>query len=102
MTPNIPGQPLKPDVRGTCTLAHLVAVLVFIALCPLAVAQVQVSISPSSVTAATLATQQFTAIVMGSTNTAVTWKVNGVAGGNSTYGVVSTAGLYLSPANVPS
>ena len=103
MTPNIPGPLLKPDVRGRCTLAHLVAVFVFLgALCPLAVAQVQVSISPSLVTAATLATQQFTAIVAGSTDTAVTWKVNGVAGGDSTYGVVSTAGLYLSPANVPS
>ena len=65
-------------------------------------AQVSVSISPSLVTLATLATQQFTATVSGTTNTAVTWEVNGVAGGNSTAGLVSTAGLYFGPASVPS
>jgi hypothetical protein len=42
-------------------------------------AQVSVSISPSLVTLATLATQPFTATVSGTTNTAVNWQVNGVA-----------------------
>jgi hypothetical protein len=72
-------------------------------------AQVSVSISPSVISMATLATQAFTATVSGSTNTGVTWQVNGVSGGNSTNGLVSTTvlgtaneALYLAPANVPS
>ena len=46
-------------------------------------------------------TVQFTATVTGTTNTAVTWSVNGVAGGNSTVGTISTAGLYTAPTAVP-
>jgi Protein of unknown function (DUF1565) len=72
-------------------------------------AQVSVTISPSTVTLATLATQSFTATVTGSTNTAVNWEVDGVSGGNSTAGLVSTTvlgtaneGIYLAPPSVPS
>src|SRR5437763_2085754 len=72
-------------------------------------AQVSVSISPSLATMATLATQSFTATVSGSSNTAVTWQVNGVIGGNSTGGVVSTTvlgtaneAIFLAPSAVPS
>jgi hypothetical protein len=61
------------------------------------------------ITLATLATQPFTATVSGSTNTAVTWQVSGVSGGNSANGLVSTTilgtaneSLYLAPAAVPS
>jgi hypothetical protein len=75
----------------------------------LVLAQVSVTISPTLVTLATLATQQFTATVTGTTNTAVTWQVNGVAGGNSTVGLVTTTipgtageSLYLGPSSVPS
>ena len=39
--------------------------------------------------------QVFTATVTGTTNTAVTWSVNGVAGGNDTYGTVVGNGNYL-------
>jgi len=72
-------------------------------------AQVSVTISPSAITMGTLATQAFTATVSGSTNTAVTWQVNGVTGGNSANGVISTTvlgtaneSLFLAPAAVPS
>jgi hypothetical protein len=72
-------------------------------------AQVSVTISPSLITMATLATQPFTATVTGSSNTAVTWQVNGVSGGTSTNGVVSTTvlgtaneAIYLGPSTVPS
>jgi len=72
-------------------------------------AQVSVTISPSVVTMATMATQSFTATVTGSSNTAVTWQVNGVSGGSSTNGLVSTTvlntaneAIYLAPASVPS
>src|SRR5579872_2736929 len=91
-------------------LVSFVAVAVMFALLPeCAGAQVSVTISPSTATMATLATQPFTATVSGSTNTAVTWQVNGVSGGSSTNGLVSTTvlgtnseGLYLAPSAVPS
>jgi hypothetical protein len=63
---------------------------------------VSVSVSPTSASVQTGATQQFTATVTGSSNTAVNWQVNGVAGGNSTVGTISTSGLYTAPATVPS
>jgi hypothetical protein len=47
-------------------------------------------------------TTTFTAQVKNSSNTAVTWKVNGVAGGNSTVGTISATGLYNAPGKVPS
>jgi len=43
------------------------------------------------------ATQQFTATIQGLTNTGVTWSVDGIAGGNSTTGTITTAGLYTAP-----
>ena len=72
-------------------------------------AQVSVTISPSIASLATLATQAFTATVSGSTNTAVSWQVSGVAGGNSASGLISTTvlgtnneAIYLAPSAVPS
>ena len=67
-----------------------------------AVPVVSVTISPTSATVATGGTQQFTATVQNAGNTAVTWQVNGVAGGNATVGTISSSGLYTAPAAVPS
>jgi len=94
----------------TTALVTFVAIAVLLALLPdCARAQVSVTISPSTATLATLATQPFTATVSGSTNTAVTWQVSGVTGGNSTVGLISTTvpgtsseALYLGPSGVPS
>ncbi len=60
-----------------------------------------VSVSPSAATVPDFGTQQFTASVNGSPTTAVTWQVNGVAGGNQTVGFISTSGLYVAPGGVP-
>lgn len=83
--------------------------LLISAFCTRALAQVSVTISPSLASVATMATQTFTATVSGTSNTAVTWQVSGVTGGNSTLGLISTTipgttglGLYLGPASVPS
>jgi hypothetical protein len=72
-------------------------------------AQVSVTISSSSITLGTLATQAFTATVSGSTNTAVTWQVNGVNGGTSSNGLISTTvlatsneAIFLAPSSIPS
>ena len=42
------------------------------------------------------------ATVKGITNTAVTWTVNGIAGGNSTVGTISSVGFYTPPGFPPS
>ncbi len=46
-------------------------------------------------------TDSFTATVTNLSSSAVTWQVNGVAGGNSTVGTISSAGVYTPPANIP-
>jgi hypothetical protein len=46
-------------------------------------------------------TLQFTAKVTGTSNTAVSWSVNGVSGGNSLVGTISNAGLYTAPQDLP-
>ena len=58
---------------------------------------VSISIAPTSVVLNTMQTQQFTATVSGTNNTAVTWSVDSVVGGNSTIGTISTTGLYTAP-----
>ena len=63
---------------------------------------ITVAISPTTVTMAVSATQQFTATVTGTNNPAVTWSVDGVSGGNTTVGTISTSGLYTSPSTVGS
>ncbi len=63
-----------------------------------------VTVAPIDSSTSAGTTVQFTATVTGTTNTAVTWSVNGVAGGNSTVGTInntSTAGLYTAPTAVP-
>ena len=55
-------------------------------------AVVSVALSPSSTSLAATATHAFTATVSGSTNTSVTWFVDGVANGSSTTGTVSGTG----------
>ena len=59
---------------------------------------ITVTISPTTATVAAGGMQQFTATVTGTTNTAVTWSVDGVNGGNNTVGTVSSGGLYTAPA----
>jgi len=45
---------------------------------------------------------QFTASVSGISNQAITWQVNGITDGDSTYGTITQDGLYTPPASVPS
>ncbi len=62
---------------------------------------ISVSVSPGSATCSAGATQQFTVTVQNATNTAVTWQVNTVSGGNSIVGTISTNGLYTAPLSPP-
>jgi Putative Ig domain len=61
---------------------------------------VSVNISPTSATVVRGGSQQFTATVSGSPNSAVKWFVQGITGGNSAVGTVSVKGLYTAPASV--
>jgi glucosylceramidase len=62
---------------------------------------VSISISPVSNSLAVNSPQQFTVTVTGASDTSVSWSVNGVTGGNSTVGTITTSGLYAAPASVP-
>jgi hypothetical protein len=61
-----------------------------------------VSVSPATALLFLGQTQQFTATVTGNSNTNVTWSVNGVGGGNSTVGTITSGGLYTAPTLAPS
>jgi trimeric autotransporter adhesin len=64
---------------------------------------ISITTNPAGVTVVyTGNTQAFTATVTGESNTAVTWEVNGAAGGNSTVGTIDTSGNYTAPSAVPS
>jgi len=47
------------------------------------------------------ASTQYSAAVTGTTNTAVTWQVNGVTGGSAATGTITATGLYTAPATMP-
>jgi hypothetical protein len=59
------------------------------------------SVSPSAASVFLGATQQFQAAMNGSAQSNVTWQVNGVAGGDATLGVISSAGMYTAPQVLP-
>ncbi len=55
------------------------------------------SVSPATATVLGNTTQQFTAATNDGSNPALSWSVNGVAGGNTTTGTISTTGLFTAP-----
>lgn len=65
------------------------------------VSPVQVTMTPTSASVALGQTQAFTATVTGTPNTAVTWSVNGVAGGSASAGTIDATGLYRAPSVMP-
>lgn len=62
---------------------------------------VTVSVSPVSASVLLGEPQIFTATVSNTSNTAVAWSVNGIPGGNTTVGTISTSGVYMSPGDLP-
>ena len=63
--------------------------------------QIEITVSPKSANVQTGNTQQFTAAVFNGANMKVTWEVNGVNGGDTTHGTISSAGMYTAPTKVP-
>ena len=60
--------------------------------------QITVNVSPKRAAVTTGQTQTFAASVTGSSNTSVSWEVDGVPGGSASVGTISTAGVYAPPA----
>ena len=56
-----------------------------------------VTVSPSSVSIAAGATQQFSAAVGNNANQSVTWSVDGILGGDLNIGVIDATGFYSAP-----
>jgi hypothetical protein len=77
-----------PSAFGTASVTVTPAVII------------SMSVSPLTATIRTGGTQRFIATVKGTTNQSVVWKVNGVTGGGSGAGKISTTGLYTAP-NAP-
>lgn len=68
---------------------------------PVTAQNISVTVSPLIAQVAPGGTQQYTATVTGTSNTAVMWSAGGVAGGNATMGTINTSGLYTAPATIP-
>jgi hypothetical protein len=73
---------------------------------PTGPSQIVVTVSPITAIVALNGTQQFQASVTGTSNTRVTWEVNGISNGNSSVGTIeangSAAAMYTAPPNLPS
>jgi hypothetical protein len=92
----------RASALGIASLAALFEFGCGIALSPpTPPAIVGVTVAPTSASVLLGATQQFQAIVTGSSNTNVAWEVNGVTGGTVSMGTISAAGLYTAPAILP-
>ena len=61
-----------------------------------------VTVSPVVASLTFSQTAQFQASINGSASSNVAWAVNGIAGGNSTVGTISSAGLYTAPSSAGS
>jgi uncharacterized protein (DUF1800 family) len=60
-----------------------------------------VTVTPNAANIRTGTVQQFAANVTGSSNTGVTWAVNGIPGGNASLGTIIGNGNYSAPASLP-
>jgi hypothetical protein len=62
---------------------------------------ITISVMPNAAMVQVAGTQTFTAAVANTSNTAVTWQVNGVAGGDAAHGKIDATGTYTAPAAPP-
>ncbi len=97
-----PAQPDSADVILTPTAATTSAPAAVNGAAGCTLPSIEVALCPATASATTGGSSvAFTADVGGTANTAVTWQVNGVQGGDSTNGTISASGLYTPPACVP-
>jgi hypothetical protein len=79
-------------------LPMLLSLLIQLCSSSAAFAAVGVTVHPARAALTLTEPQQFTAAVVNTTNHAVIWAVDGITGGNSTVGTISSTGLYHPPA----
>ncbi|HET9840236.1 MAG TPA: pyrrolo-quinoline quinone [Candidatus Angelobacter sp.] len=79
------------------TLGFLFLLLTQLCLLSQAFAAVTVAVHPARAPLTLTEPQQFKATVANTTNQSVIWAVDGIVGGNSTVGTISTSGLYHPP-----
>ena len=60
-----------------------------------------VTVSPATANVQEGSQLQFTAMVTNTNDNAITWQVNGVTGGNTSVGTISSSGLYTAPSVIP-
>ena len=92
------------SMKRLCEWVGFLSVVLFLAGCggsSTVPVVVYITISPLNTPVSLGSTVQFTETTSGSANTAVTWQVNGIDGGNQAYGTISSTGLYTPPATVP-
>ncbi|MGC2673992.1 MAG: hypothetical protein WA299_19175 [Candidatus Acidiferrum sp.] len=63
---------------------------------------ISVSVTPTGSLVLLGNSQAFAATVTNTTNTSVSWSVNGIPNGSGSTGTITTAGLYTAPADLPS
>jgi len=64
---------------------------------------VSITVSPTSASVITNRTQQFSGVVTGNSNTAITWTLTCASGvAANTCGTIDATGLYTAPATIPS
>jgi len=63
--------------------------------------QIGIAVAPISVMLQTGVIQQFSATMSNTTNTSVTWSVNGIQAGNPSVGTIDVNGVYTAPSAVP-
>lgn len=94
---NPPSSPVSITAQSVTPTAASASATVYFASQP-----VSVAITPTSASLHIGQSQQFQASISGTANAAVNWLVNGISGGNSSVGSISSAGMYTAPATVPS
>ena len=98
MAPNPPQVTVKATAQADATKSASATVTVT---STASASSSSVTVTPSAATVANFGAQQFTASVNGSPSSAVTWQVNGVAGGSPALGFISSSGLYVASSGVP-
>jgi hypothetical protein len=86
---------------GAAVLLSLAMVVLLAGCSGMSTTAISVAVTPSGASVTVSQPLVFQVAVAGTTNTAVTWQVAGITGGNSTVGTISATGSYTAPASVP-
>jgi hypothetical protein len=62
---------------------------------------IEISVTPSTQSVLLGASSTFTALVINTSNTGVTWSVNGITGGSAPTGWITESGVYTAPGDLP-